>query len=187
MSVSHRTVFQHIALVVLLVGGIVFTSLPRSAHASTIVQTDISGNVIGLDTDNVLVAGGTLNLYVKVKNDTGASQVIAISETGGTLCSGVSRVIVQPAVTVANNASQVFAIQIVANTTVTTATCNTIIIEEDSTNATTALAFYIGATPSPTSTPSQPSATPAGDGTRTTTTTASPPPTSGPTTTRRTP
>ncbi len=165
MSVSHRTVLQHITLVMLFVGAMLFGIMPRPVHASiTITQSDSSGNALGLSTANVLTAGGTLNLYVKVKNDTAGALTIGVSESG-TRCSGVSNVIINTSATSINGSggSKVYNIQILAASTVTTSTCNTIQIQESSASGTVALAFYIGAAPSPTSTPAPTSVSVGGD------------------------
>lgn len=154
MRTLRHSPFLHITALCVLLSMLLFGVMPQTAHASiTIIQSDGSGNAQGLSTSNVLVSGGTLTLYVKVKNDTAGALNIGVTESGSR-CAGVSNVIVNTssASIAGGGGTKVYSIQIIATASVTNSTCNTILMQESSTSGTVALNFYIGAAPSPTAT-----------------------------------
>lgn len=144
-------------LIIVAVCGAGFVSHYKIAHAATnLIQVDANGN--NYDPTNPsnprLLAGSSLNVYVKVTNSGGATlSSVGVSVTG-TLCAGISRTVINTgSADIASGTSKTYQIQIVAASSVTNGSCNTITVSDNSPSpSSVVLQFNIGSAPSATAT-----------------------------------
>ena len=143
-------------LIIVAVCGVGFISQFGIAYAATnITQVDMNGNAYDLASAPRLLAGGSLDVFVKVTNSGGSTlSAVGVSVTG-TICTGVSGtpIINTGAADIASGASKIYQIQIVATSSVTNSTCNTIVVADTSPSPSSRnLIFYMGPAPSATAT-----------------------------------
>ncbi len=125
-------------LIIVAVCGVGFISqyrVVRATGTSLIQVLDANGTTVYNSSVNDLrlLAGGVLNVYVRVTN-TGSTALSSVSLTSAGTCAGVSSITINPSSdTISTNSFKVYTIQIVANSTVTTGTCTAITISDNTT------------------------------------------------------
>lgn len=145
-------------LIIVAVCGVGFIGQFGIAHAATnVVQVDANGNTYDpANTSNPrLLAGSSLDVYVKVTNSGSATlSAVGVSVTG-IMCPGVSGtpIINTGSADITSGASKIYQIQVVATASVTNSSCNTIIVSDTSPSPSSrTLVFNIGSAPSATAT-----------------------------------
>lgn len=144
-------------LIIVAVCSIGFISQFGIVYAATnITQVDVNGNAYDLASAPRLLAGSSLDVYVKVTNSGSATlSAVGVSVTG-TMCPGVSGtpIVNTGSADIPSGTSKIYQIQVVATASVTNSSCNTIVVSDTSPSPSSrTLVFNIGPAPSATSTP----------------------------------